>query len=217
MYNEIGLLGIGTGDTAYWWTVVIAVIVAYLIGNISPAILIGRAHGIDIKKEGSGNAGTTNVLRVLGKKAAIATLIIDILKGSVAVVLAGVLCGNEVAQLCVLAVFAGHVWPIFFKFKGGKGVATAFGALTAYIPLMGLTALLIVAVGVAISRRMSFGSLLGALTFPAVAYFYDKTFVPIGTVLAILILIKHAGNIKRLLNGEEPKLGAKKKETREDI
>ncbi len=215
MYNSVGLLGIAAGNAGYEWMVIIAIVVADLIGNISPAILIGKAHGIDIKKEGSGNAGTTNVLRVLGKKAAVATLIIDILKGSIAVVLAGLLCGNTVAQICVLAVVAGHIWPIFFGFKGGKGVATAFGALTAYMPLMGLTALLIVAVGVAISRRMSFGSLLGAVTFPAVTYFYDKTFMPVGVALAVILLVKHRGNIKRLIKGEEPKLGAKKNDVQD--
>ena len=166
MYNVTGILGNSSNALI---GCIIMVIVAYFIGNISPAILIGRAKGIDIKKEGSGNAGTTNVLRVLGKKAAIATLIIDILKGTIAVVLGGVLFGEAIASLCVAAVFAGHVWPAVFGFKGGKGVATAFGALMGLNPAMGLTALLIVAIGVILSRRMSVGSILGAATFPIVA------------------------------------------------
>lgn len=190
----------------------VVIIVAYLIGNISPAILLGRAKGIDIKKEGSGNAGTTNVLRVLGKKYAVATLIIDILKGTVAVLLGRWICGDAVASWCVAAVFAGHVWPVVFNFKGGKGVATAFGALVGYNPVIGFTALGIVALGVLISRRMSFGSVLGAATFPAVAYYFDPEFLVMGTVLAVLIIIKHRANIVRLVKGQEPKLGEKKKE-----
>lgn len=210
MYSGSEILEL-TGSSAIIGTILM-LIAAYLIGNISPSILIGKAKGIDIKREGSGNAGTTNALRVLGKKAAVATLIIDILKGTVAVVLGGILFGQTVAAWCVAAVFAGHVWPVFFGFRGGKGVATAFGALCGYMPAMGFTALAIVAVGVLISRRMSFGSILGAVTFPLVAYFYDKSFIPIGTVLAILVIIKHRANIVRLVKGQEPKLGEKKKE-----
>lgn len=211
MYSESGILNLtGTGALI---GMILMLIVAYFIGNVSPSILIGKAKGIDIKKEGSGNAGTTNALRVLGKKAAVATLVIDVLKGTLAVVLGGVLLGQVTAAWCVAAVFAGHVWPVFFGFRGGKGVATAFGALCGYLPAMGFTALAIVVVGVLISRRMSFGSILGAATFPLVAYFYDKSFVPIGTVLAVLVIIKHRANIVRLIHGEEPKLGEKKKET----
>lgn len=209
MYNVTGILGNSSNALI---GCIIMVIVAYFIGNISPAILIGRAKGIDIKKEGSGNAGTTNVLRVLGKKAAIATLIIDILKGTIAVVVGGVLFGEAIASLCVAAVFAGHVWPAVFGFKGGKGVATAFGALMGLNPAMGLTALLIVAIGVILSRRMSVGSILGAATFPIVAYYFNPDFLIMGSVLAILIIMKHRANIVRLIHGEEPKIGEKKKE-----
>ena len=209
MYNVTGLFG--NAQTCLIGAIIM-VVVAYLMGNISPAILLGRAHGIDIKKEGSGNAGTTNVLRVLGKKAAVITLVIDILKGTIAVVLGGLLFGEVVASICVAAVLAGHVWPVFFGFKGGKGVATAFGALMGLQPLMGLTALLIVAIGVLISRRMSFGSLLGAITFPAVAYYFNPEFLPMGIILAVVIIVKHRSNIVRLIKGEEPKIGQKKKE-----
>ena len=211
MYNFTGILG-NTENSMIGC--IIMVIVAYFIGSISPAILIGRAKGIDIKKEGSGNAGTTNVLRVLGKKAAVATLLIDILKGTIAVVLGGVLFGEIIASLCVAAVFVGHVWPIYFGFKGGKGVATAFGALMGLNPMMGLTALAIVAVGVIISKRMSVGSILGAVTFPFVAYYFNPDFLVMGTILAILIVFKHKANIVRLIRGEEPKIGERKKEAK---
>ena len=207
MYSQLGLMG--TSSLMY---TCMAILAAYFIGNISPAILLGRAKGIDIKKEGSGNAGTTNVLRILGKKAAVTTLIIDILKGTAAVVLGGTLFGEQVACLCVAAVFCGHVWPAFFGFKGGKGVATAFGALMGFDYRMGLTALLIVAIGVLVSKRMSFGSILGAATFPIVAWYFNKAFMPIGIVLGILIIVKHRANLVRLIRGEEPVIGQKKKE-----
>ena len=207
MYSELGLMG--TSSVLY---MAMAILAAYFIGNISPAILLGRAKGIDIKKEGSGNAGTTNVLRILGKKAAVTTLIIDILKGTFAVFLGGTLFGEKVAFLCVAAVFCGHVWPAFFGFKGGKGVATVFGALMGLDYRMGLTALAIVAIGVLLSKRMSFGSILGAATFPIVAWYFNKAFMPIGTILGILIIIKHRANLVRLIKGEEPVIGQKKKE-----
>lgn len=187
----------------------LAFLISYLIGNISPSTLIGKRRDIDIKKEGSGNAGTTNALRVLGKKAALITLIVDILKGTIAVLIGGLLGGSLTASIAVIGVFLGHVLPIVYGFKGGKGVATAFGALLGYNPLMAGIALLIVIISVIISRRMSVGSLVGALTFPAVSYICDKNFLIAGTTLATIIIYKHKANIKRLLEGKEPKLGEK--------
>ena len=207
MYSEIGLLG----ESTILYTVM-TVLAAYFLGNISPAILIGRAKGVDIKKEGSGNAGTTNVLRVLGKKAAVATLLIDVLKGTFAVILGGMLMGEQVAFYCVAAVFCGHVWPVFFGFKGGKGVATAFGALMGLDYRMGLTALAVVVIGVLLSKRMSFGSIIGAVAFPFIAWYFNPDFIYIGTVMAVLVIIKHRANLMRLIRGEEPKIGQKKKE-----
>ena len=185
---------------------VIAVISAYLIGNISPAIILGKMSGIDIKKEGSGNAGTTNALRVLGKKAAVITLVVDILKGVLAVQL-GMLCGYEAGALCALAVFCGHIWPCLYKFKGGKGVATAFGALLSINWMLALSALAIVACGLLISKRMSVGSLLGAATFPITCHFMEPDFFWIGCVMALIVLLKHRSNIIRLFKGEEPPMG----------
>lgn len=185
---------------------VIWVTLAYFIGNISPSILLGKALGIDIKKEGSGNAGTTNALRVLGKKAAVITLIIDIGKGVLAVWL-GLRFGNEtIGMFCALAVFCGHIWPCVYSFKGGKGVATAFGALLAVNWVMAVITLLIVAIGLAVSRRMSAGSLLGAASFPITCWFLERDFFYIGLVMALIVIIKHRANIARLIKGEEPKM-----------
>ncbi len=189
---------------------VLLVIGSYLIGNISPSILLAKKQNIDIRKKGSGNAGTTNALRVLGKKAAIITLIVDILKGTIAVILAGQIGGQFIAEICTVAVFLGHVWPICFGFRGGKGVATAFGALMGLNPLLGLAALGVVLLGVIISRRMSFGSILGAASFPVIAYFLQPTFLVPGSIMAAILIFKHRANIVRLIKGEEPKLFSKK-------
>ena len=192
------------------WKIIISIIMAYLLGNISPSIILGKLHGIDIKKEGSGNAGTTNALRVLGKKAALITLIIDIGKGVLAVVIGKLIGGEAVGYLCALAVFCGHIWPCFYRFKGGKGVATAFGAILAVNWILGLSALGIVAVGVALSQRMSVGSLLGSVTFPLICWLLEPDFIHIGCIMAVIVLIKHRANIGRLFRGEEPKMNFKK-------
>jgi glycerol-3-phosphate acyltransferase PlsY len=193
-----------------------AVVLSYFIGNLSPAIILGKMFGVDIKKEGSGNAGTTNVLRVLGKKAAVATLIIDILKGVIAVLLAKYFCEPEVALICGLAVFCGHIWPAVFKFKGGKGVATAFGVIMAVHPVLGLVTLAIVLVVIVITKRVSAGSLIGAALFPFLAFALSPSalsqtvFLSWAIALAVIIIIKHRANLVRLLRGQEPKLSFKK-------
>lgn len=193
-----------------YWKIIVPVVIAYLLGNISPSIILGKIHGIDIKKEGSGNAGTTNALRVLGKKAALITLVIDIGKGVLAVIIGRLVGGAAVGYICALAVFCGHIWPCFYSFKGGKGVATAFGALMSVNWMLGLAALAVVAAGLALTQRMSVGSLLGAITFPVICWFLEPDFIWIGSVMALIVLIKHRANIGRLLRGEEPKMSFKK-------
>lgn len=194
---------------------VVLCLVAYFLGNISPSILLGKAKGIDIKKEGSGNAGTTNALRVLGAKAGVITLVIDILKGVIAVLLGQLIAGHGAAMFCADAVVLGHVWPVIYKFKGGKGVATTFGALVALDPLLGIATLLVVAIGVFISKRMSVGSILGAVCFPILCFFIEPDFIVLGVVLAIIVFIKHRANLERIIKGEEPKLGFLDKEKKE--
>lgn len=191
-------------NTAGAGPLIAVVIVAYFIGNISPSIIMAKMRGIDIRKEGSGNAGTTNALRVMGKKAGLITLVIDVLKGTVSVALGSLIAGDLGAMLCVLAVFCGHVWPVFFKFKGGKGVATAFGALLGLNPLMAVSVLGIVVIFVLISKRMSVGSIIGAASFPFISFFMEREFVLPGTVLAVIVILKHRANILRLVKGEEP-------------
>ena len=153
----------------------IMVIAAYFIGNISPATLIARFYGVDIKKTGSGNAGTTNVLRVLGTKAAICTLLIDVFKGFIAVSIAQGNFNNLGAMLAFAAVVIGHIYPIVFKFKGGKGVATFLGAAMALNwPSMFAATLIAIAVA-AISKKMSLGSIIAAMMYSLLMlYYYPK-------------------------------------------
>lgn len=196
----------------------ITLIVSYFLGNISPAIIIGKLNGIDIRKEGSGNAGTTNVLRVLGKKAAVATLVIDILKGVLAVIL-GRLIGSyylmpeqamSFTMACGFAAFVGHIWPLVFKFKGGKGVATAIGIILTVDYKMGLIVAAIALAIMAITRRVSAGSVIGAISLPIVSFFINPAYTFWSAVMAAVVVVKHRANIVRLLKGEEPKFSLKK-------
>lgn len=186
---------------------VLAMVIAYLLGSISPAIIAGKLHGKDIRKEGSGNAGTTNVLRVLGGKAALATLAADIGKGVLAVLIGGALGGDAAAYLSALCVFLGHIFPVYYGFKGGKGVASAFGAVLAVDWRIALLCLLVVAIVTFISKRMSAGSLCGAVSLPVLSAVMRPEFIITGAVMGIIIVIKHRANIRRLINGEEPEVG----------
>ncbi len=187
--------------------IIITAVVSYLLGSISPAILLGRARGINIKKEGSGNAGTTNVLRVMGGKAAIITLTVDILKGFLPALIFGMVFGNDVyGYIACIAAFIGHVFPVYYGFKGGKGVAVAFGGLLGVNWKIALLCLATVVVFTLISKRMSVGSIAGAASAIIYALLLEKAFLPYVTIMALLIIFMHRGNIKRLLNHEEPTL-----------
>ncbi len=183
------------------------IIISYFIGNISPATIVGKLHGVDIRKEGSGNPGTTNVLRTLGKKAAACTLIIDILKGFIPVIVGRWIGGEIIACCCGTAAFVGHNWPIIYKFKGGKGIATGFGMILAMDWRIGLVALAAAAIGVLITRRMSCGSIFAAIMFSVATFIFRPRLGGWSVVLALIVIIKHRTNIKRLMRGEEPPLG----------
>lgn len=190
---------------------VLSIVIAYFLGNISPSTLLARAAGKDIKKEGSGNAGTTNALRVLGKKAAVITLVVDIGKGFLAVKLGFLLAGSMAAMCCALSAFVGHIWPLLFRFKGGKGVAVAFGAILGVNWQLALLALAIVAVTVLLTRMVSMGSVIAAISFPVLAWRMEREFFWIGCVMALIMLYAHRSNIGRIFRGEENKLSFKKK------
>ena len=182
---------------------------SYFIGCISPATIVAKANGIDIRKEGSGNPGTTNVLRTLGKKAAAVTLIIDILKGAVPVII-GAFAGPVFAFGCGTMAMIGHVWPFQFKFKGGKGVATGIGVVLAVNPILGLMLLVIFAAVVAITRYVSLGSCIAAFVMPALAIVLVPDFFWFAVLIAAIIIIKHRANLARIVRGEESKLSFSK-------
>jgi glycerol-3-phosphate acyltransferase PlsY len=200
---------------------VIAVVAAYLIGSLSFAVIVSRAMGLaDPRSYGSGNPGATNVLRSGSRKAAIATLALDALKGYVPVVLAFLLAerfgwGNGTIAAVGLAAFLGHLWPVFFKFQGGKGVATAAGVLFAFNPFLGLATLLSWALIAAFFRYSSLASLVAAVFAP----FYQAliwgadAFLAAIVVMCALLIWRHQANIKKLLAGTESKLGQKAKTT----
>ncbi|PLT45633.1 Acyl-phosphate:glycerol-3-phosphate O-acyltransferase PlsY [Paenibacillus pasadenensis] len=196
-------------------TTILAIAASYALGSVSFSILIARYFkGIDIRHHGSGNAGATNTLRVLGKGPGIAVFVLDILKG-VAAVWIGRLAAPDVDWLpavCGLAVIAGHNWPIFFRFRGGKGIATMIGAMVslAFIPSLyaGIIAILLVA----ITRYVSLGSLVFALLTP-LSIFLLIGIGPIfwtSAVLCVFAFVRHRSNLVKLYKGTENKLGAKK-------
>lgn len=206
------------GMGRFYLVIIAAIAAAYFLGNISPATLIGRAMGVDIKKEGSGNAGTTNVARVLGVKAAAGTLLIDVCKGMAAVLLGRALGGDFLAMIVVLPVILGHIWPVVLRFQGGKGVATAFGALVILDPAIGFGELAVVVLGVLISRRMSVGSFAGCAGLPVLSWFLLPPFFPDGLCIGLIVLFKHRTNIMRVARGKEPPIsfGHRKQGTAEE-
>ena len=181
--------------------------------------------GFDVREKGSGNAGTTNVLRTVGKKASIITLVCDILKGVVAILVAyvaGLIMKDSVdkallIQLAGIAVILGHTFPIFFGFKGGKGIATALGVLMITNWNIGLICLVFALVLMILTRMVSLGSIAAAVLFPVLiifmphtAYLVDGNYIIFSILLAVLVVFNHRANVKRLLTGTENKIDFKK-------
>lgn len=191
---------------------VLLVAIGYLFGSISSAILVCRAFGHgDPREQGSGNPGATNVLRLYGKTAAGLTLAGDVLKGYLPVMLAQYLgLSPLVVALAGLAAFAGHLYPIFFGFKGGKGVATYIGMLAGLSSLLALIFLLAWALVAALFRYSSLASLAATLLVPIAAFIIGQPLptVAITALAAALIIWRHRGNIHRLVLGTEGRIGA---------
>ena len=206
--------------------------IAYLIGSINFSILISKkVAGFYLREKGSGNAGTTNVLRTVGKGAAAITLILDILKGVVAIYVA-ILYGKIITgitgspidasmlvQVAGIFVILGHTYPIYFGFKGGKGVATSLGILITTNYQIGLICLVFALILIALTKMVSVGSLAAAILFPVLTLFLGKeNFIIPGNyfiysiIIAAIVIFNHRANIKRLINGNENKLSFKKKE-----
>lgn len=197
--------------------ILFSIILSYLIGSISFSYLITKKiKKIDIREHGSGNAGATNTLRVLGPWAAATVLILDMLKGVAAVLIALSLAGpGLVPALAGLATILGHNWPIYHGFRGGKGVATTIGVMVtiAFIPSV-ISGVITIAI-IAITRLVSLGSLIFMIATTALIFFllerfqYSEYYLYLSIVVTILSFWRHRANISRLLQGKENKLGAK--------
>lgn len=191
----------------------IIAVIAYLLGSVSVAVLLTRdALGSDVRKQGSGNAGATNVARVFGLKAGIFTLAGDMVKAALSG-LAGVLIGGQTGlAVACLACLVGHCWPVYFGFKGGKGVSVAgclalvldwrfFLALVAWFAMMAI-----------LSRRVSFASCTSAVVYPLLYWHFNRGMsaqLAVCIIMAVIVLILHRGNISRLIHGTEPEFHAK--------
>ena len=209
---------------------VITAIIAYLIGSVNFSVILSKKMaGFDVREKGSGNAGSTNMLRSVGKKAAAITLICDVLKGVVAIIIA-IILGNIfndsnkelLLQIAGIAVVLGHTFPIFFGFKGGKGVATSLGILLMSNWQIGLICLVFALVLMVLTRMVSLGSCMAAILFPVLTLFINEHYTVLtegksgnvyfvySVIMAIIVLYNHRSNIKRILNGTENKISFKK-------
>jgi glycerol-3-phosphate acyltransferase PlsY len=183
--------------------------VGYLLGSIPFGLILTRLAGLgDIRNIGSGNIGATNVLRTGNKKLAALTLILDGLKGALAVIVAGYL-SPELDYLAALGALLGHIFPIWLKFKGGKGVATFIGAITVLIWPVGVMTMIIWMIVVKLSRYSSLAALIAIGIAPLALFLFDAAgFFWLVLMMTALIFWKHRANIGRLLKGTEPKIGA---------
>ena len=183
---------------------------AYLLGSVSAAIIVCKTLGLsDPRTGGSGNPGTTNVMRLYGKKAAFLTLVGDIFKGIIPVLLAKVIVNSEfIIAICGLAAFLGHIFPIYFKFEGGKGVATLIGILFATHWLLGVSYIITWILTALIFRYSSLAALIAVLPIPIYSYFieHNNQYTISFAVIAIILFWRHKPNIYNLLNGKEDKI-----------
>ena len=199
-----------------------ALVIGYLIGSINfSAILSRKMAGFDLRDKGSKNAGTTNMLRTVGKKGAAIVLILDIIKGVLAVFIAKMISGDvDEAIACQLAAFGvvfGHTFPIFFEFRGGKGVATSIGVLLVLNWQIGLICIVYGVIMIALTRMVSLGSITAAILFPVLTIFIRDhyiadgfNYIVFGIIMACFVLFNHRSNIKRLNEGTENRISFKK-------
>jgi len=188
----------------------LAVLAAYLMGSIPFAQLLSKRRGIDLRRVGSGNVGASNVLRTLGVRPAVLAMMLDAVKGTVAVLIAQRLTNGVAAPVAAgLASMIGHVYPVWLRFRGGKGVATAAGAFAVLTPVAAVAAVGAFLLTVALTRFISVGSMVAALTLAAWAIASDAPrIVEVGAAIgAVLVLIGHRTNVLRLVAGTERRVG----------
>ena len=190
---------------------ILTVVIGYLLGSISTGVVISKHFAkTDIRTQGSGNAGTTNMLRMLGRRLALFTFLGDMLKGVIAVFIGKALVGGDLGGvLGVVGAVLGHYYPLYFGFKGGKGIATSFGSLLFVFPVEALLALAVFIVLVALTHYVSVGSIAAAFALPALLFFTrgdNLTVCIITACIGASVIWRHRANIKRLMAGAESKL-----------
>lgn len=190
----------------------VVVVICYLIGSIPFSYLFSRyLGGVDIRSQGTGNVGATNVLRTLGLKIALISFLGDFLKGILAAYLGLIVGGEGLAAVSAVAVVAGHCWPLFLGFRGGKGVATSAGVLIVLTPLITVILLAVFVTIIAVSRFVSLGSVCAAVLFPVLTIIMNEPwqYILMSLLMAAMVLFRHRTNIERLRQGTERKLGEK--------
>ncbi len=189
---------------------ILAMIISYLVGSVPSGFIIGTFAGIDVRSAGSGNIGATNVARVLGKGRGVLTLLADAAKGFLPVFLVLQLGFDyEAVAWVAVAAFLGHIYPVYLKFRGGKGVATALGALLVVAPLATLILMGVFGSALLISRIVSLGSIAAATAAPITLWFlsYPPPLIGMGAFFGAMVILRHRANVQRLLAGTEPRFG----------
>ncbi len=192
---------------------ILAGVIGYLLGSANSSIIVGKFYGMDVRMHGSGNAGATNTLRTLGKSAALMVGIGDVLKGIISCIIGNFLGGYTGLMVAGICAIIGHNWPVYFNFKGGKGIFTSFAVVLMMNWKIGLMLLGIFIIIVAITRYVSLGSVIASALFPVFGLIFNEgsQFTVFALILALLAIYRHKANIERLLKGTESKLGSKKK------
>jgi len=195
--------------------ILIILAVSSLIGSVLPALIVGKmVNGIDVRKYGSGNPGTTNFLRTLGTGPALLVFVVDVLKGIVAVLFSRIVMPDDVVLAQTLAGFAvicGHNWPLYFGFRGGKAAATSIGVALTITPVIALVVIALALIVLAIKRYMSLSVIVGAILYFLSILIFARDYWFLGLIIMVVIIIRHKDNIKRILNGTERKVGERVK------
>lgn len=196
------------------YKILAVIIISYVLGNFATSYILGKMYkNIDIRKHGSGNAGATNALRVLGKKLAAVTFLIDALKGVLAVIIGGLILGETGRLIAGIFVVIGHNWPVVLKFKGGKGIASTIGVVISINYQVALICIIIGLIIVIKTKYVSLGSVTAMSLLPIITIIinrpFDLHFLIFTLLLSIMAILRHKSNIRRLINGNESKIGQK--------